>query len=868
VYYTSALLLGTIFGFSREETGFMVLELIQNVAFLVALAVGLQMLARRMEGRPVLYGLVTGLLFGGVGIIGMMTPMHFAPGVIYDGRSIVLSLAGLFGSPIAAAIAAVMCGVYRVNLGGAGALAGVLTIAESAMLGAGLYYLRRHDDAWVRPLRLLAFALLVHVLMLAAQLLIPEIGFDVVRRVGPSVLIFYPVGFLLIAQVFLDGERRRKAVEALRVSERRYREIMENANSIIFRIDPEGNVTFLNEFAERFLGFSRDEILGRNIVGTIVPAMDSTGNNLADLIQGILLNPELHTNVENENTCKDGTRVWVAWTNKPIYDEDGRFIELLCIGNDITKRKRAEEALKESESRWQFALEGAGDGVWDWNLQTNKLFFSRRWKEMLGYKEEEIGDSLDEWDRRVHPDDRDHCYSDFDRHFRGETIVYQNEHRLLCKDGSYKWILDRGKVIQRESDGKPLRFIGTHSDITDRKHAEAEREKLEEQLLQSQKMEAVGQLAGGVAHDFNNLLQIILGNVDVIQNDLDQGIPNGDAMEEVRKAAERAAELTRQLLAFSRRQVIQPVTLNLNDLVQGMLKMIRRLIGEHIELCFISGDHPGMVHADKGQIEQILLNLCVNARDAMQKGGRLTIATDNIVIGDSFIVQHPWARNGRYVLLSVMDTGQGMDDATRSRIFEPFFTTKGMGHGTGLGLATVYGIVKHHNGMIHVYSELGKGTVFKVYLPMIDNLAEDVIEKTESPVGGGAETILVAEDEEMVRELVVRLLESAGYTVLSAFDGEEALKVFDGHMDEIDMAILDVMMPKLGGREVMDSIQRKCPRIRFLFSSGYSENAIHTDFVIKEGLRLITKPYRRDDLLRAVRETIDRPEYPSTNAGS
>ncbi len=837
----------------------MVLELIRNVALLVALVVGLQNLARRTEGRPWLYGLVTGLLFGCAGIVGMMTPLHFSPGVIYDGRSIVLSLAGLFGNPLAAMIAAVMCCVYRVHLGGAGMWAGVATIVESAALGTILFYLRRRDEAWVNLLRLWAFALLVHVLMMAAQLLIPGKGWDVLYRVGPGVLIFYPLGFLLIAQVCLDGERGRRTAAALRASERNYRELVENANSFILRMDTTGKITFINEYASRFLGFSREEIVGKNALGTILPEKDSQGKDLSNIISNIVTHPELYRTNENENMCKDGTRICVAWSNTLIRDDHGLCVEILCVGNDITQRMRAEEALKESEARWQYALEGAGDGVWDWHVPTNKVFFSRRWKEMLGYEEEEIGDLLDEWKRRVHLDDLDGCLTQLNQHLQGETQYYQCEYRLLCKNGTYKWILDRGKVFERDEEGVPLRVIGTHCDVSLRKNAELEREKLEEQLLQSRKMEAVGQLAGGIAHDFNNLLQIILGNIDVAQSELGHGIMNEEALAAIHKAAESAADLTHQLLAFSRRQVIQLTPLDLNDLIQGMLKMVRRIIGEHIELYFMPGQRLGTVLADKGQLEQIMMNLCVNAHDAMSKGGVLTIKTENVTLDDVYCSEHPWALEGRYVMLSMFDTGVGMDEETRSHIFEPFFTTKEMGHGTGLGLATVYGIVKHHNGLIDVKSAPGKGSEFKVYLPVVDQPVVAEEKKTEICAMGGTEMILVAEDEELVRELVVRLLENAGYTIFQAVDGEEAVRIFEEHADEIDMAILDVMMPKLGGREAMDRIYAKHPRTRFLFSSGYSEDAIHTDFVIQERLHLIAKPYHRDDLLRAVREVLDTP---------
>lgn len=1111
----------------EQEAGKVVLQLVQNLALLVMLAVGLQMLAARMERWPMLYRVATGLLFGTVGIVGMMTPMRFAPGVIYDGRSIVLSLAGLFGGPIAAALATVMCGTYRLHLGGAGVWAGIGTIVEAAVLGTILYELRHRNASWTKPVPLLVFAVLVHVIMLVLQvLLIPDVGWDVLYRIGPSVLFFYPLAFLLIVQVFLDGEHKRAAEQGLRASETKYRELVENANSVILRLDPAGRITFFNEYASRFLGFSREEVIGRNILETILPATESTGRDLATMIRDILTHPELHSSNENENIRKDGTRIWMAWTNKRIQDEPGKRAEILCVGNDITERKRAEAALIESESRWQFALEGAGDGVWDWNAQTNKVFFSRRWKGMLGYADDEIGDELDEWDRRLHPEDREQCYVELNRHLRGESPIYQHEYRLCCKDGTYRWILDRGKVFEWTPDGKPLRVLGTHTDITERKwaeealaeserllrstvngfpipafmigkdhrvlywnkaleeisgvhsadvvgtqrpwtafyaqerpcladlvltedsqgvsiwyagrwspsslidgayecldffprmgehgrwlcftaaairdsrgevvgametlediterkhaeeelrkseekyrsiletttewiwemdltpvhtysnpgitkilgylpeevmgggihpalheedqpevdaklprliaakqgwtgwilrwrhkdgsyrylesnatpmlnasgeligyrgadrdvteriEAEFERKRLETQLQQAQKMEAVGQLAGGIAHDFNNLMQVILAQVDLSLNDQDSGGEYVAAFNEVRRAAERAAGLTRQLLAFSRRQIIQPVDLDLNELVQSVLNMINRVIGEHIQLRFLPGGSPGAVHVDRGQIEQVLMNLCVNARDAMPAGGTLTIETGHVTFEAEYCSEHCWAAEGQYVVLSVTDTGIGMDEATRTQVFDPFFTTKEVGRGTGLGLATVYGIVKQHNGLIHVYSEPQKGTAFKIYLPMVPRPVAEVKTRVEVEVLGGTATILVAEDEESVRKLVSRMLESSGYTVLAACDGEEALRIFGENADTIDLALLDVVMPRLGGREVMERIHVERPRVRFLFSSGYSESAIHTNFVIREGLHLISKPYSRAELLRAVHNVL------------
>jgi len=416
-------------------------------------------------------------------------------------------------------------------------------------------------------------------------------------------------------------------------------------------------------------------------------------------------------------------------------------------------------------------------------------------------------------------------------------------------------LLNPGSLTKEQAEILVL-YAATIGHLCSRKHAEAKREQLEEQLRHAQKMEAVGQLAGGVAHDFNNILQVILGNVDMVLADIDDP-ETRQPLEEVFQAAGRAADLTRQLLAFSRRQVIRPANLDLNKLVEGILKMIDRAIGEHINLRFRPDRHLGTIYADPGQIEQIVINLCINARDAMPIGGTLTIETENVTIGPDYLNTHQWATQGRYVLLTVTDTGHGIDEATRAQIFEPFFTTKGVGRGTGLGLATVYGIVQQHNGHIQVYSEPGKGTAFKIYIPIVESPPQEIHEKIVEPIVGGTETILVAEDEQMVRNLVTNMLQNAGYTVLAASDGEEAIRVFDQHADSIALALLDVVMPKLGGREVMDHIQAHTSTIPFLFSSGYSENAVHTNFVIEEGLHLISKPYGKNELLRAVRKLLD-----------
>ncbi len=413
------------------------------------------------------------------------------------------------------------------------------------------------------------------------------------------------------------------------------------------------------------------------------------------------------------------------------------------------------------------------------------------------------------------------------------------------------------RELLTEMAGDLAYALNTMAERAARVQAEQDREDMQRQLLQSQKMEAVGQLAGGVAHDFNNLLQVINGVTDMVLEDLGPGHPARESLLEVAKAGDRAATLVSQLLSFSRRQIMRPTTLDLNEVVENLFRMLRRVIGEHIRLEWLPGNHLGLVHADTGMLDQVLMNLCVNARDAMPQGGVLTIETQNVLIDSEYCALHAWAKPGRFVLLSVTDTGCGMEPETIEHIFDPFFTTKDPGKGTGLGLATVYGILRQHEGMITAYSEMAKGSTFKIYLPICERKAEVVGTLVEGGVAGGNETILLAEDDEMVRDLARRILERAGYAVLEAKDGHEAVALFKQHADVVDLLVLDVVMPHMGGHQAFERIRAQRPEVRALFCSGYSENAVHTDFVLHEGLRLIQKPYAPAALLRAVRSALD-----------
>jgi CheY-like chemotaxis protein len=380
-------------------------------------------------------------------------------------------------------------------------------------------------------------------------------------------------------------------------------------------------------------------------------------------------------------------------------------------------------------------------------------------------------------------------------------------------------------------------------------------------------MQAIGQLAGGVAHDFNNLLTVVKGHIELILNTMQLSDPLFPRLDQVQKAANRASSLTRQLLAFSRQQVLQPQILDLNGIVSGMIQMLSRIIGENIELVFRPGGILGRVKADAGQLEQTLLNLVVNARDAMPNGGQLTIETENVELDESYSQLHSIAKPGAYVMLAVSDTGCGMDASTQARIFEPFFTTKEPGKGTGLGLATVYGVVKQSDGYIWVYSEPGQGTTFKIYLP----LAADVVETpkaqaaTPAPVRG-SETILLVEDEESVRNLVADFLKTTGHTVLEACDGEEAIRLASAQTHKIDLLISDVVMPKLNGRELWNSLRKRLPTLKVLFISGYTDDSVVRHGVIDGDVAFLQKPFTMRSLAAKIREVLDADEVKEYSA--
>ena len=538
-------------------------------------------------------------------------------------------------------------------------------------------------------------------------------------------------------------------------------------------------------------------------------------------------------------------------------EEDAR---LLLTIQDLAEEERLHAARRASEQRFRDLVQGLDAIVWEADATSLRFtFVSQRAETLLGYPADHWLREGDFFGQRIHKDDRDRAVAQC-RAAIATATDHEFEYRAVAADGRAVWVRDIIHVL-RDSAGRPRQLRGLTVDLTERKRAEVALRESEDQLRHAQKMEAVGQLAGGIAHDFNNLLMVIQGDSDLIRRKIPEDHPLRRNVDGIREAAQQAAALTRQLLAFSRKQVLAPKVVDLNSVVGGMQAMLQRLLTETIQLVFVPKADLGYVKADPSQLEQVIMNLVVNARDAMPEGGRLTMETDHLELDPASALGHGEATAGRYVVLAVTDTGTGMDDATRERLFEPFFTTKEPGKGTGLGLSTVYGIVRQSGGHIWVYSELGRGTTFKICLPVVAEKPEREAAPVEAARSGarGAETVLLVEDAPRVRAVVREILEMNGYRVLEAHDGQQAIELSRAHPGPIQLMVTDVVMPQMSGRELAQHLGRARPDMRVLFMSGYTDNAIVRHGVLEAGTAFLSKPFTPDALAAKVREVLDAP---------
>ncbi|MDD2335244.1 MAG: PAS domain-containing protein [Geobacteraceae bacterium] len=701
------------------------ISLINNAALLLAMCIVYDALTVKQETiKPVVRQILSGTILGAICIAVMLTPLQWHQGIIFDTRSVLLCIAGLFFEPLSAFITMVMAAAFRIHLGGNGAEMGVAVILISGSIAMVWRERRKSDLIDISLLELYTLGLVVHLVMLGLMALLPgPLVMETLRKIGIPVLVVYPVATALLGKM----------------------------------------------------------MAGRHA------------------------------------------------------------------------QKRAETALQESEERWQYALEGSGDGVWDREIQTGKVFYSDQWKRMLGFTPDEIAHTPEAWKELVHPEDREKVLEELHRHQRGETSEYLAEYRISCKDKSYKWVLARGKVTARDSQGNALRIVGTHTDITDRRL-------LEEQLRQAQKMEAVGQLAGGVAHDFNNILTTIIGRTYLLQSKLNDQEDLLVHAEQVALAAERATTLTQGLLSFSREQVMDLRRISLNETARKASDIFSRLVREDIEITMQLSEKDPVVFADESQLVQILMNLVTNARDAITGPGKIRISTDSVILDRQLPMTIGGSiPPGTYAALFVTDTGSGMDTQTQMRIFEPFYTTKEVGKGTGLGLSVVYGIIQRHNGFMNVQSNPGTGTTFSVYLSSREERSDSRVDTKDLAIPKGNGTILLAEDESSVRLMLKTILTENGFQVIEAVNGVEATLKFSENRHTIDLVLLDVIMPRMNGRETRDEILKIRRDVKVIFMSGYSGDILGEEILRQKGVGFIHKPLNPREIIRLLQETLAKP---------
>jgi two-component system cell cycle sensor histidine kinase/response regulator CckA len=682
----------------------------------------------------------------------------------------------------------------------------------------------------------------------------PEEMTEVCRKL--EALVEERTAALSVANKALKIERaeRKQTEQTLRESEERYRSLLERQIDLYYYNDLAGRVLMVSPSVAKISGYTPEEVIGLNVREFYASPSDRDSLERRVLADGFVENYEVLMKK------KDGHPLWLSVNARLHQEETGAILGMEGVARDISEQKRTEKKLQDSESRYRRITEALTDYIYTVQVDAGKSGETCHGPGCIGvtgYSVEEFAADPNLWLRMVPEDDRPAVEAQARRILEAsETAAL--EHRIIRKDGAVRWVRNT-PVLRLDEQGVLQAYDGLISDITERKQAEEESEKLHALFNQAQKMESVGRLAGGVAHDFNNMLSVIIGHTEMALEQTNPSQPLFADLEEILHAAERSADLTRQLLAFARQQTITPTVIDLNQTVEGMLRMLQRLIGEDIELSWSPGTDIWPIKMDPSQIDQILANLCVNARDAIASVGRVTIETNTAVFDTLYCSTHPGAVFGEYVLLTVGDNGCGMDKETLAKLFEPFFTTKEMGKGTGLGLATVYGIVKQNNGYITVHSEPAVGSVFKIYLPR--HKGEAVRERRNKQAERavrGKETILLVEDEPAIVQMTTTMLKRLGYTVLVPSSSGEAVGLAERYGGEIDLVVTDVVMPEINGWDLTNRLLSLYPKMKRLFMSGYPADIIVHHGVLKESISFIQKPFSMKDMAAKVREVLDR----------
>jgi len=632
----------------------------------------------------------------------------------------------------------------------------------------------------------------------------------------------------------------RRGLEAIA----RLASIVEGSEDAIIAYRLDGVITDWNQAATRLYGYSAEEAIGQNLSITVP---QNFKRESTELLNTVAAGGRVQQ-YETVRQRKDGSLMDVSFTVSPVVGHDGTIIGGSTIVRDITSRKLMREELRRSEERFRLVAQATKDVLWDWEIRSGKIWRSETFWEHFGYPPKDSEPDMAAWKDLLHPEDRDRVWIGFQTALSRRSDSYEVEYRFLRADDSYAVVLDRAYVVYNEA-GEPTRAIGAVSDLSDRRE-------LEEQFRQAQKMEAVGRLAGGVAHDFNNILMVITAYTEIMRDRLSAEDELQKNIVQVLNAANKAASLTYQLLAFSRKQVLAPLIIDLNNVVEDTSKMIHRLIGEDIELNVLLSEALWQVKADQGQIVQVLMNLCVNARDAMRDGGELRIETKNVSVDAEAASRYPTFVPGDYAALVVSDNGTGMTKEVQSHLFDPFFTTKELGRGTGLGLSTVYGIIKQSGGYIWVDTEVGRGSSFSIYFPAVDAPLMSVITPEIKDAEGQGEIILLVEDDEALRNSLSTYLALHGYKLLEASNGAQALHIASQHAGSIQVLITDMLLPILSGAEVAREVAKISPRAVTLYMSGYTDRELSGYDPAKLRTGFLQKPFALQTLLEKLRERI------------
>ena len=957
------------------------IRFVYHLSLLVSLSIVSNFIDKYWGRNLRLSQFLQGVLFGGVAAVGMLEPLNLGPGLIFDGRSIMVSLCAYFFGPWPAAVATTMAIACCISLGGVGVVAGGTVVLVSAGIGLLAYFRSNPHVVIPSTLKLYIFGLVVHLAMLATMLMLPEqIGFSVLKRIGLPVLLFYPLATILVGKILSDQIQARQSLIEIEASKKRLTEAQYIAKLGDFTWDVEtGKVTWSDALFD-LLKYDKSEEIDYARVNQEIHHPDDIERVTQWLNDCISSGDRVLTPNEYRLIRKDGEVMHVRTTGV-IKQDEGKSPTIFATVQDITERKQAEEEIRSAESFIDRVVDMSPFAMWisdrkgtvirtnsslrktlnmpddkivgqynvlkDENLEIQGVMpmvmavfekhepasFSISWKAAkagnVNFESEqdlyidvsmfpivsaageltnavcqwvditehkkteeslreshakfksivdnigigvalispdmeilEMNHQLRQWFPDCDLDNSPICYRTFNNPPREEICEYCPTIKTL-KDGQVyedttatpqSGSIRNYRIVSSpltNSQGEVIAVIEMVEDITERLNLQA-------QLTQAQKMESVGRLAGGVAHDYNNISSIIIGFSELALEKVEQNDPVHDDLMEIYTAANRSTDITRQLLAFARQQNIAPKVLDLNDTIESMLKMLRRLVGEDIDLAWLPGSEVWPIKLDPSQVDQIMANLCVNARDAIEDVGKVTIETKNISFDETYCADHAGFVPGEYVMLVVSDDGSGIAPEALDKIFEPFFTTKGFDQGTGLGLSTVYGIAKQNNGFINVYSELKKGTTIKIYLPRHSSQAVEAhSEKTlEIPLSKG-ETLLLVEDNDSILKLGEKILKNLGYLVLSANSPSEAIKLTEEHAGEINLLITDVVMPEMNGRELSEQLRMISPDLKTLFMSGYTANVIAHRGVLEDGVCFMSKPFSKKDMAFKVRGVLD-----------